>query len=143
MEEGTSRTRLEPDSDERFVALRRQLGVTSFGINEMVLKPGQRSRIHRHQSQEEVYLVLEGTLSLAIEGEESDLGEGELVRVAPDVRRQLINRGPGRLVMIALGGAGEHQGRDAEAFHSWDQGVGAGPQDVPWPEDLEAEELRS
>jgi mannose-6-phosphate isomerase-like protein (cupin superfamily) len=141
MEEGTSRTRLEPDSDERFVPLRRQLGVTSFGVNQMVLEPGQRSRIHRHQNQEEVYLVLEGTLSLAIEGEESDLGEGELVRVAPDVRRQLMNRGPERLVMIALGGAGEHQSRDAEAFHSWDEGVG--PQDVPWPEDLGAEELRS
>jgi uncharacterized cupin superfamily protein len=142
MEDGTSRTRLEPDSDERFVMLRRQLGVTSFGINQMFLQPGQRSRIHRHEHQEEVYLVLEGTLSLVVEGEESDLGEFELVRVAPGVRRQLINRGPGRLVLLALGGSGEHQSRDAEAFHSWDQDAGAPPQEVPWPEDLAGAELR-
>jgi mannose-6-phosphate isomerase-like protein (cupin superfamily) len=142
MEDGTGRARLEPDSDERFVMLRRQLGVTSFGINQMALRPGQRSRIHRHQHQEEVYLVLEGTLSIAIEDEESDLSEGELIRVAPNVRRQLINRGPGRLVLVALGGHGEHQSRDAEAFHSWEDDEGASPRDVPWPDDLAAEELR-
>jgi mannose-6-phosphate isomerase-like protein (cupin superfamily) len=143
MEEGSARTRLDPDSEERFVMLRRQLGVTSFGLNQLVLQPGQRSRIHRHAHQEEVYLVIEGRLSLLIEGEETELGEGELIRVAPDVRRQLLNRGPGRLVLIALGGAGEHQSRDAEAFTAWEEQTGKGPQDVPWPPDLEASELRS
>ena len=46
----------------------RQLGVTAFGINQIVLRPGERGRIHRHRRQEEVYLVLDGTLSLVIEG---------------------------------------------------------------------------
>ncbi len=64
--------------------------------------------------------MLEGVLSLSVEGEERDLAQGELARVAPSVRRQLINRGPGRLAILALGGMGEHQGRDAEAFTSWD-----------------------
>lgn len=142
MEEGSARARLDLGTGDRFVALRRQLGVTSFGINQIVLRPGQRSRIHRHQHQEEVYLVLEGSLTLMIEAEESELGEGELVRVAPNLRRQLVNRGPGRLVLIALGGAGEHQGRDAEAFESWDQQSGVSPQELPLPPDLSAEELR-
>jgi mannose-6-phosphate isomerase-like protein (cupin superfamily) len=140
METGTARTRLDLDTGERFSALRRQLGVTSFGMNLIVLQPRQRGRIHRHERQEEVYLVLEGTLSLLVEGEEQQLGPGELVRVAPDVRRQLVNRGPGRLSMLALGGAGEHQGRDAEAFTDWDQATGASPQEVPWPPDLAPEE---
>ena len=52
------------------MSLRRALGVTSFGINQMVLEPRQRGRIHRHARQEEVYLVLEGTLTLLVEGEE-------------------------------------------------------------------------
>jgi hypothetical protein len=59
------------------------------------------------------------------------------VRVGPSVRRQLVNAGRQRLVLLALGGAGEHQGRDARAFTSWDQeGPGAPPQEVPNPEDL-------
>ena len=143
MEEGVTRARLEPASKDRFLTLRRELGVTTFGINQMALQPGQRGRIHRHQRQEEVYLVLEGTLTLIVEGQTSDVGEGELVRVAPSVRRQLVNRGPERLVLLAVGGEGEHHGRDGEAFASWDDDVGKAPQDLPLPADLTAEELRS
>ncbi len=142
MEEGTTRTRLEPDSQERFVPLRRRLGVTSFGLNQIVLEPGQRGRIHRHVRQEEVYLVLEGRLALVIEGEETELGTGELIRVAPGVRRQLVNRGPGRLVLLALGGAGEHDGRDGEAFAAWEDETAVSPADLPLPPDLGAGELR-
>jgi uncharacterized cupin superfamily protein len=142
VEEGVARTRLEPDSEERFVPLRRLLGVTSFGFNQIVLQPGQRGRIHRHERQEEVYLVLEGELTLFVEGEESRLGAGELIRVAPGVRRQLVNRSPDRLVLLALGAAGEHQGRDGEAFTSWGDHVGAPPVDVPLPADLSSDELR-
>jgi uncharacterized cupin superfamily protein len=138
VEEGVSRTRLQPEAPDRFVPLRRELGVTSFGINEIVLEPGQRGRIHRHARQEEVYLVLEGELTLGIEGEEEALGEGELIRVAPGIRRQLVNRGPARLVLLALGGDGEHVGRDGEAFASWDQREGRPPQETPLPEDLPA-----
>jgi uncharacterized cupin superfamily protein len=136
METGVSLTRLDLDAGERFVSLRRQLGVTAFGINQMLLEPGQRSRIHRHRRQEEVYLVLEGTLTLFVEGEEQTLERGELARVAPDVRRQLLNRGPGRLALVALGGAGEHEGRDGIAFRSWEDTEGAPPQEIPLPDDL-------
>jgi len=49
--------KLDPDAHEdRFRRLRRDLGVSSFGINLLVFEPGQRSRIHRHERQEEVYL---------------------------------------------------------------------------------------
>jgi uncharacterized cupin superfamily protein len=136
MKTGTTRTRLDLDSDERFSTLRRQLGVTSFGMNLIVLQPRQRGRIHRHERQEEVYLLLEGTLTLAVEGEESTLERGELMRVAPDLRRQLVNRGPGRLALLALGGAGEHVGRDGLAYPSWDATEGITPQELPLPEDL-------
>jgi mannose-6-phosphate isomerase-like protein (cupin superfamily) len=136
MEKGISRTALDPDVGERFLSLRRRLGVTSFGINQLVLEPRQRGRIHRHREQEEVYLVIEGTLTLVVEGEEQSVAPGELVRVAPEVRRQLVNRGPKRLVLVALGGAGEHRGRDGEAWADWDGPPGGTPQEVPLPDDL-------
>jgi mannose-6-phosphate isomerase-like protein (cupin superfamily) len=143
MEEGTARARLDPDFGERFLPLRRQLGVTSFGMNQIVLRPGQRGRIHRHLRQEEVYLVLEGQLTLLVEGEPSELRADEMIRVAPRLRRKLVNRGPGRLVLLALGGATEHQGRDGEAFAAWEDENPAPPQEMPMPPDLDPGELRS
>ncbi|HTX10308.1 MAG TPA: cupin domain-containing protein [Solirubrobacteraceae bacterium] len=143
MDDGTARTRLNPDVGERFLPLRRQLGVSSFGMNQIVLEPGQRGRIHRHTRQEEVYLVLEGSLTIVLEGEPTEVGVGELMRVAPQVRRQLVNRGPGRLVMLAFGAANEHQSRDGEAFGAWSDEQGASPQEVPLPPDLEPGELRT
>jgi mannose-6-phosphate isomerase-like protein (cupin superfamily) len=143
VEDGTTTTRLDPDAGERFLPLRRQLGVSSFGFNQIVLQPGQRGRIHRHQRQEEVYLVLEGTLTILLEGDATELGRHELIRVAPQIRRQLVNRGPGRVVLLALGGATEHQGRDGEAFAAWGDEDPVPPQELPMPPDLAPGELRA
>ena len=142
MEDGTARARLDPRTEERFLPLRRQLGVSSFGINQLVLAPGQRGRIHRHERQEEVYIVLEGRLTVLVEGVENELAAGELMRVAPRLRRQLVNRGPGRVLLLALGGEGEHRGREGEAFASWDQERGVTPQELALPSDLDPSELR-
>jgi quercetin dioxygenase-like cupin family protein len=135
MESGIAFAALDPDAEERFVPLRRRLGVSSFGLNQIILRPGQRGRIHRHRDQEEVYLVLSGTLTLWVEGEPHVLGQGQIARVAPDVRRQIANRHQDDLLLLALGGATEHVGRDGEAFTSWDQTEGAPPQEVPLPDD--------
>jgi quercetin dioxygenase-like cupin family protein len=142
MEDGTATTRLQEDPEDRFVRLRAELGVTSFGLNQIVLRPGQRGRIHRHERQEEVYLVLDGTLTLFVEGDERTLERGELIRVAPDVRRQLVNRGPGDVHLLALGGTGEHQGRDGAAYESWEATDSVSPQEMALPEDLPSSELR-
>ncbi|MGZ6640243.1 MAG: cupin domain-containing protein [Solirubrobacteraceae bacterium] len=136
MEDGIARTALDPDCGERFKPLRRELGVTTFGLNQIVLEPRQQGRIHRHRTQEEVYLVLEGTLTIAVDGAEHELGPGELMRVAPAVRRRLLNRGTERVVLVALGGAKEHEGRDGEAFRDWDATDWVAPRDLPLPEDL-------
>ena len=138
MDDGIATARLDPDSGERFLSLRRQLGVSTFGMNQIVLEPRQRGRIHRHRHQEEVYLVLDGTLTLLVEGEEHVFEPGELVRVAPAVRRQLVNRGAERLVLLALGGATEHAGRDGEAWTDWDADGPSLPQEIPLPDDLPA-----
>ena len=105
MESGVSFTSLDPDGDDRFQWLRRELGVSTFGLSLIRLRPGQRGRIHRHLHQEEAYLVLEGTLTLLIEDEPRELRHGDLARVGPEVRRQLVNRGPERVLLIAMGGA--------------------------------------
>jgi uncharacterized cupin superfamily protein len=136
-EPAVSHTKLDRNPAERFQSLRRDLGIESFGMNLIVLQPGQRGRIHAHERQEEVYLVLGGELTLFVEGKERVLGVDELVRVGCAVRRQLVNAGVEPLVLLALGGVGEHAGRDGRAWPSWDApGPGVPPQEVPLPEDL-------
>jgi mannose-6-phosphate isomerase-like protein (cupin superfamily) len=142
MGDGIAVTRLDHGTGERFVSLRRALGVSSFGINHMVLRPGERGRIHRHARQEEVYLVLRGTLTLELADGRHDVAEDELVRVAPDVRRRLVNLGPGVCSIVALGGAGDHVGRDATAYADWDDEVGGTPQEIPLPDDLPPSQRR-
>lgn len=86
-------------------------------------------RFQRLRADLGVTLVLDG-------GDEHVLGTGELARVGPNVRRQLINRGAVRLELLALGGDGEHEGRDGLAYADWDEaGEGRSPAEVPLPDD--------
>ena len=142
METGVSVTQLQPAAAERFVSLRRELGVTTFGINQIILRPGERGRIHHHARQEEVYLVIDGTLTVFLDGEPTDIPAGGLVRIAPEVRRQIANLGPGPTLIVALGGAVTHDGRDGVAFTDWQDATGAAPQDIPLPDDIPPGELR-
>jgi mannose-6-phosphate isomerase-like protein (cupin superfamily) len=128
---------LDRGGAERFQTLRRELGVSSFGLNLIVLRPGQQGRIHSHEHQEEVYLVLAGELTLGVEGVEHVLDADRLARVGPGVRRQLVNATGEPLVLLALGGSGEHVGRDGRAWASWEEsGPGRPPPEIPLPEDL-------
>ncbi len=136
-EQAVSVVALDRSGEQRFQTLRRQLGVTSFGINLVLLAPGERGRIHSHERQEEVYLVLEGELTLLVEHEPTVLGPDSAVRVAAGLRRQLVNAGREQLILLALGGAGEHVGRDGAAWSDWDEpGPGRPPQEVPLPGNL-------
>jgi uncharacterized cupin superfamily protein len=138
MEDGFTLAHIDPASRDRLIPIRRELGVSTFGVNLIALEPRQRLRIHRHHTQEEAYIVLEGTLTLVIEGEEHVLGPFDAIRVAPALRRQLTNRGTERVLVMALGGSAEHLGRDGEAFASWDDVEGRPPPELPLPEDLPA-----
>jgi quercetin dioxygenase-like cupin family protein len=143
MEPGVSFARIDADAaEQRFQRLRKDLGVSALGVNVLVFAPGERSRIHTHREQEEVYLVWEGRLTLATgPGEERTLERGEFARVAPDAKRQLVNRERERLVLVAIGASGEHAGRDGVAYEDWD-GEGRSPAEMPFPPNLPAGELR-
>jgi uncharacterized cupin superfamily protein len=130
-------TQIDWTTEERFTSLRKPLGVEAFGLNQLVLQPGQRGRIHRHREQEEVYLVLRGELTLLVEAQEHRVGEGELARVVPSARRQLANLSRKPCVLVAIGGAGDHVGRDGEAFAGWDDDEPHTPQEIPLPGDVE------
>ncbi len=46
-----------------FRKVRRELGVTAFGINAVVLPAGYETGVHFHDEQEETYFVHQGTVA--------------------------------------------------------------------------------
>ena len=55
---------------------------------------GKGSYGHRHKTQEELYLVLSGTLEFKLGDEVVDVPGGTAVRIAPEVVRSVWNEGP-------------------------------------------------
>ena len=71
--------------------LARQLGATSLGARLWRMKPGQASTRHRHDEQEELYVLLEGTGRARIDEEVLTLGPLDSLLVPHDTVRQLFN----------------------------------------------------
>jgi uncharacterized cupin superfamily protein len=68
-----------------------QLNTASLGARLWRLAPGQASTRHRHVQQEELYLLLEGTGRMRVEGELLTLEPLSAVAVEPSVVRQIFN----------------------------------------------------
>lgn len=90
----------------RFHLARQALGLSSWGMNVLELDAGctgYPEHDHTADGQEEVYVVLRGSVVLVAGGVERTLGEGELARVPAAVRRKLVTREQPATV-LALGG---------------------------------------
>ena len=89
-----------------FRRARAGLGVTSFGLAVMDLPPnfeGYPEHDQTHDHQEEVYTVLEGTVTLRLGEEEIELEPGVWARVGPDEKRKLVT-GDQPVRILAIGG---------------------------------------
>ena len=97
-----------------FRKVRRELGVTAFGVNVIVIPPGMAGRRHYHERQEELYFVHRGTLELEFDdGTRHRLGPGGLARVDAHTVRLLRNPSDSdELVYLCAGGADGYVGRD-------------------------------
>ncbi len=91
-----------PDNAVRFV--RRRIRATAFGINWYELRPGQIGREHdeSRSGQEEVYVVIKGSGTMTIDGEEVALRPGTFVRVDPASTR-VPRAGDDGLTFVAVG----------------------------------------
>jgi quercetin dioxygenase-like cupin family protein len=86
---------------------RHGLGVQSFGLQVMEFPPNADQypeHDHVHDSQEEVYIVVDGAVTLQAGGEEHELRPGSFARVGPSEKRKLVTGAEGARV-IAVGGA--------------------------------------
>lgn len=71
--------------------LAKELGATTLGARFWRLAPGQASTRHRHVTQAELYVVLEGTGRIRIGGETHALEPLSAVHVEPGTVRQVFN----------------------------------------------------
>lgn len=96
-----------------FRKVRRELGVTAFGVNAIEIPPGWETGRHYHERQEELYFVHRGRIEMEFgDGSRHVLGPGGLARVdAPTVRR-IRNVGDEPALYLITGGQGGYVGRD-------------------------------
>jgi quercetin dioxygenase-like cupin family protein len=98
-----------------FRKVRKELGVTAFGVNAIVMPPGYESGRHLHEEQEELYFVHQGRLEIDLDGEKHQLGPGGLAWVAPQVVRSLKNLSEDEdAIYVCIGGKGGYVGRDGK-----------------------------
>jgi len=97
-----------------FRKVRKELGVTAFGVNGVVMPPGYASGRHLHERQEELYFVHRGSIEFTFnDGDKQLLGSGGLARVDAATVRSLRNVSDSEdAVYLCVGGAGGYVGRD-------------------------------
>jgi uncharacterized cupin superfamily protein len=96
-----------------FVKVRRELGVTAFGVNAIVLPPGIESGRHYHDEQEELYFIHRGQVEIEFgDASRHRLGPGGLARVDAATVRLMRNVGDEDAVYLIVGGKGGYVGRD-------------------------------
>ena len=96
-----------------FRKIRKQMGVTAFGINAIILPAGYGGPLHWHDEQEETYFVHEGQVEFEFgDGAKHVLGPGGVVRVDAHTVRGFRNVGDGDATIVAAGGKDGYVGRD-------------------------------
>lgn len=75
--------------------VRRTLGLQSFGLNVVEIAPGEQIPEHDEtgRDQEEVFLILSGSPTLVIDGEDHPATAGTFARLDPEHARTVRNDG--------------------------------------------------
>lgn len=71
----------------------RSSGPDALEVEATYSAEGEPPPKHYHPSQDERFVVLEGQISVRVEGEESELGEGEEIRIPRGAVHQMWNPG--------------------------------------------------
>jgi uncharacterized cupin superfamily protein len=103
----------EPDEPARHVAgLSDLAGFAQTRANLWRFEPGAKGRRHKHELQEETFVVLEGTLSMYLGDppERHDVPTGGIIHVGPATALQTVNHGDVDLVVYAYGSPPDHGG---------------------------------
>ena len=111
-----------------FRKIRRELGVTAFGMNAISMPPGYETGRHYHDQQEETYFVHRGTIEMEFgDGSKHVLSEGGLARVDAATVRKLKNVGDTDALYVIVGGKDGYVGRDGRLPEGEERSMPSGP----------------
>ena len=79
------------------------LQTTGAEISVQSFDPGKETGfLHTHQTHEELYIFVSGKGEFQVDGQVFPVGEGSVVRVAPEGKRSVRNNGTEPLIMICV-----------------------------------------
>ena len=79
------------------------LQTTGAEISFQSFDPGKETGfLHTHQTHEELYIFVSGKGEFQVDGQVFPVGEGSVVRVAPEGKRSVRNNGTEPLIMICV-----------------------------------------
>jgi uncharacterized cupin superfamily protein len=87
--------------------LAKQLGSTTLGARLWRLAPGQASTRHRHRSQHELYVVLQGTGRIRVDEDLLTLEPLSALLVEPESLRQVFNDTDADVLWLVAGAPSE------------------------------------
>jgi uncharacterized cupin superfamily protein len=91
----TIRRREDLERTGNWLLARRSLGLSSFGMNLVEIPPGERIPEHDESDRdhEEVFIFLDGSPSLVVDGREIETPAGTFARLDPHLSRTVVNHG--------------------------------------------------
>jgi mannose-6-phosphate isomerase-like protein (cupin superfamily) len=110
---------MSPDLEARFAS--GKLELHESGVSYQKFAPNFRLPFgHKHKSQEELYVVVNGSARAKIDDEVVDLGQWDAVRVDNDTMRG-FEAGPEGVELLAFGApkAGDSPAEDVEMTQGW------------------------
>jgi mannose-6-phosphate isomerase-like protein (cupin superfamily) len=99
-----------------FRKIRKELGVTAFGVNAIVLPPAYETGRHYHEEQEELYFLHSGRIAMEFgDGSTHELEPGGLAWVDASTVRKVRNLSDSEeAVYVVVGGKDGYVGRDGK-----------------------------
>lgn len=106
-----------------FRKVRRELDVSAFGVNALVMPPRYAATAHSHERQQEIYFVHQGEVEIEFgDGSRHLLGPGAVARVDAPTVRCVRNLSSADAVLLIAGGSDGYVGRDGRPpDREWDR----------------------
>ena len=116
VEDSAPRFDMPSEMEARFA--RTPIGGETLGLSLMTLEPNFRIPFgHKHEGQEEVYVVVRGSARIKVEDEVVEVGEWDAIRFDKDTMRD-VEAGPDGIEYLAFG---PHHEGDAKMIQDfWD-----------------------
>ena len=101
VEDSAPKFKMPSEMQARFA--RRPIGGETLGLSLFTLEPGFRIPFgHKHDTQEEVYVVVRGSGRIKVEDEIVELGQWDAIRIDKDTMRD-VEAGPDGVEYLAFG----------------------------------------